>query len=96
VVERIIELCGEVKLVNSEKRLPVFQDIEEQLCHEHTAQQGAIEILDETIRNIYIDIVTEQFLIGYLKDETNHTNWLKQQIDLIKSIGIQNYLSAQV
>lgn len=28
--------------------------------------------------------------------ESEHTQWLRQQLDLIKSIGLQNYLASQV
>jgi len=42
------------------------------------------------------DVVSEVLLEDILKSEEDHIDWLKQQIRLIESMGVENYLQTQV
>lgn len=45
---------------------------------------------------LHSDYVTREILRVQLADtEEDHTYWLEQQMGLIKSIGLQNYLQSQ-
>ena len=39
---------------------------------------------------------TEQLLKKHLAEEEEHLDWIESQVEQIKQIGIQNYLSMQV
>lgn len=93
-IKRIIELGG-VPDVQPEK-WPVLMNIEEQLKVEFREQEMALSALNGIIKAIENDDVSRQLFQEYLMEETNHTHWLKQQLDLIASIGLQNYLASQI
>lgn len=93
-IKRIIELGG-VPNVQAEE-WPVLMNIEEQLKVEFEEQKMALDAIDGIIKAIEDDDVTRQLFQEYLMEETNHTHWLKQQLDLIASIGLQNYLASQI
>ncbi|MBW3129419.1 hypothetical protein [Hymenobacter profundi] len=42
------------------------------------------------------DVTTENLLVNYIEGETEHLSWLKQQVDLMRTIGLPNYLTAQL
>lgn len=93
-IKRMIELGG-VPKVQPEK-WPVLMNIEEQLKVEFGEQEMALSALNGIITAIEDDDVTRQLFQEYLMEETNPTHWLKQQLDLIASIGLQNYLTSQI
>ena len=42
------------------------------------------------------DYITRDMLLDLLRDtEEDHAHWLEQQLNLIKQIGLQNYLQSQ-
>ncbi len=96
IAERILELGGKVRLVNADVELHIYENIEEQLRKECEFQFMSVDLLEKAIRGSELDLVTETFMTDYLANETNHAAWLKQQVDLIDEIGIQNYLSKQM
>lgn len=93
-IQRIIELGG-IPEVQPEK-WPVLMDVQEQLNIEYAEQELALTALNGIINSISDDDATKQLFQEYLQEETAHTQWLKQQLDLIKSIGLQNYLASQI
>jgi bacterioferritin len=42
------------------------------------------------------DYVSRELLEGILESEEEHIDWLETQLELIKSIGLQNYLQSQM
>lgn len=93
-IQRIIELGG-IPEVQPEQ-WPVLMDVEEQLKVEYEEQEMALTALNGIINSISGDDATKQLFQEYLQEETAHTQWLKQQLDLIKSIGLPNYLASQI
>jgi bacterioferritin len=93
-VNRIIELGG-VPSIKPEK-FEIQMEIESQLKVEYQEQLAAMEFLNTIIDSIQKDQLTLDLIQKYTIDEAAHTNWLKQQLDLIAAIGLQNYLASQV
>lgn len=42
------------------------------------------------------DVVSEMLLEDILKSEEDHIDWLQQQIHLIETLGVENYLQTQL
>lgn len=42
------------------------------------------------------DITSKNLLEGILAEEELHYDWLRKQLDLIKTIGVENYLQTQI
>ncbi|QJT94010.1 bacterioferritin [Wolbachia endosymbiont of Diaphorina citri] len=42
------------------------------------------------------DFVSVMLLEGLLKNEEEHLHWIKEQVDLIELMGIENYLRTQI
>ena len=41
------------------------------------------------------DYVTRELFDGILKSEESHVDWLETNLELIKKMGIQNYIQSQ-
>jgi bacterioferritin len=42
------------------------------------------------------DYVTRELFERILESEEDHIDWLETQLDLIKEVGLQNYLQSQM
>lgn len=95
IIHRILELGGIPEFKVADPYL-VYPEVESQLKNECRQQFEGLEGLEQMIHATELDIVTKDFLKDYMKEETAHATWLKQQVELIGSIGIQNYLAKQL
>ncbi len=93
-VNRLLELGGTPDLKAYD--MEVFTNVEEQLKKELEEQKEAMEALNKMFNEIQGDTITEQLLYGYIAEENEHLSWLQQQVDLMDTIGLQNYLSTQI
>lgn len=91
---RLLEL-GNVPKVES-LNIEVLYKVQEQFKMELEEQIKGMDWLNKVLPQIKGDKVTEQLLTSYLQDENKHLSWLKQQVSLIETIGLQNYLSRQL
>lgn len=94
IIHRILELGG----IPEFKVTPylVYPEVESQLKNECRQQFEGLEELEQMIHTVELDIVTKELLKDYMKEETAHATWLKQQVELIGALGIQNYLAKQL
>ena len=97
LIERILFLEGVPNLQKLNK-LHVGETVAEQLKSDVALEYAAIEFLNKGIaeaRRIG-DNGTEDLMTKILVSEEAHTDWLEEQLELIKQVGEQNYLSQQI
>jgi bacterioferritin len=96
IINRILELGGTPTTLKAASYPAIYTEAESQLRNECQEQFEGLEQLEQMIQATELDIVTKDFFVDYMKEETAHATWLKQQVDLIESIGLQNYLAKQL
>lgn len=96
-IGRILFLEG-VPIVSNLKKMLIGQDVETQLSNDRIAEIDAIHAYNEAIHLAVecADNGTREMLEGILLDEEAHLDWLEAQLDQIRLLGIQNYLTEQV
>jgi bacterioferritin len=97
VITRILFLEGIPNLQRYHK-LQVGENVKEQLQSDLDFEYRAIKFLNEGIeaaRKVG-DNGTEDLMTKILVSEEEHTDWLETQLELIRQIGEQNYLSQQM
>jgi len=97
ITDRILLLKG---IPNLQKlgKLNIGESIQEQLESDARLEATALETLRVgiTVCEQAADHVSRELLERILKDEEEHEDWVKIQLNLIKDIGIQNYLTKQI
>ena len=97
VIERILFLEG-VPNMQRLGKVNVGETVPEQLQLDHALEIDAVKRLNKAIE-LAVDVHdngTRELLEGILKTEEEHVNWLEAQMELIKQVGEQNYLSEQM
>jgi len=97
VISRILFLEGVPNLQRYNK-LRVGETVKEQLESDLQVEYTAIAFLNQAIvaaRNAN-DNATEDLMTKILVSEEEHTDWLETQLELIRQVGEQNYLSQQI
>jgi bacterioferritin len=97
ITERILYLEGVPNFQKLEK-IDIGTTVKEQLKSDLNFEQTAITRLQSAIEACYDekDHGTRELLEKILTDEENHFDWIETQLDLIKSIGYERYLSQQL
>ncbi|MBP6217121.1 MAG: bacterioferritin [Oligoflexales bacterium] len=97
VTDRILFLDG---IPNMQKlgKLNVGENIKEQLESDLQLELHALTVLRTGIDSCYkaSDHVSRELMERILKDEEEHADWLKSQLQILKDIGIQNFLARQI
>ena len=91
-MDRILDLGGEIKQEAQEAK-PIFNDIIEFIEHDYAVSCEGTAYLAELIDSGILDTTTYDLMKVYLKDEEEDMYWSEQQLDLIKMIGKENYLT---
>jgi bacterioferritin len=97
VISRILFLEGVPNLQRYHK-LHVGETVKEQLESDLQLEQAAVTFLNQGIvaaRNAN-DNATEDLMTRILVSEEEHMDWLETQLELIRQVGEQNYLSQQI
>ncbi len=97
IIGRILFLEGR-PVVSSLKKISIGADVEAQHKSDWAAENGAIKSYNEGVKlaGELGDGGSRELLVGILKDEEAHIDWLEAQMDQIKQMGIQNYLTEQL
>jgi bacterioferritin len=97
LMERILFLEG-LPNVNNTLKVHVGKDVPQQLENDLALEKGAVTSYNKAIATCREsgDNASADFLLVILKDEEEHVDFLETQLDLIKKISIENYLTKQM
>jgi bacterioferritin len=97
VIDRILFLEGVPNLQRYHK-LHVGETVKEQLESDLQLEYAAIAALNQGVAKTreYGDNASEDLFTRILVSEEAHTDWLETQLELIRQVGEQNYLSQQI
>jgi bacterioferritin len=97
LIERILFLEGMPSLSELPK-LNVGKDVKQQLEHDLALEKSAVAAYNQAIATCRktADNATADLLQSILEDEEGHVDFLETQLDLIKQVGLENYLSRQM
>jgi bacterioferritin len=97
LIGRILYLEG-IPIVSDLNKIHIGAEVPKMHENDRQAEEGAIKNYNETIRLAAEvgDNGTREMLTAILKDEEEHIDTLEAQLDQIKQMGIQNYLTEQL
>ncbi|MBP5265196.1 MAG: hypothetical protein J6Z06_00025 [Lachnospiraceae bacterium] len=94
VNERLIEL-GEIPVVATAS-YPVITDVKEMLEYDCKDSAQALPEMSKSLALFADDYVTQAMIQQFIIDEQDHYNWVRQHLNLIDEIGLENYLIEQI
>ena len=97
IVQRILMLGGTPKMVP--EALTIGSDVPDMLAKDLAVELNVRQALKKAMAlcEQKQDYVSRDMLLSQLRDtEEDHAYWIEQQLDLIKKIGLQNYLQSQM
>ena len=97
LIERILYLEGVPNMQRMEK-VRVGESVPEQLKLDLELEKSAVARLNQAIElavQVH-DNGSRDLFEKILTNEEEHVNWLEGQLELIKQVGVENYLSQQI
>jgi bacterioferritin len=97
LIERILFLDGAPGM-SELMRLNIGQSVKEQLQNDLQLELNAVKMYNEAVAvaREAKDNASAQLFEKLLKDEEGHVDWLEAQLNLIKEIGYERYLTEQM
>ncbi|MBU6283035.1 bacterioferritin, partial [bacterium] len=97
IIERILYLEG-VPNMQRYNKIRVGETVPEQLSLDRELEVEAVALLNEAVETAVAahDNGTRDLFEKILRSEEEHLDWLESQIELIRTIGEQNYLAQQI
>ena len=77
-------------------KIKVFENPIDLLKNEYEISRDGLILLKEIINKAKEEFMVYDFLVEYYKDEQEDLNWTKTQLELIKTIGEENFLINQI
>jgi bacterioferritin len=96
-IGRIIFLEGK-PVVSELNKINIGETVESQHKNDWESESAAIQAYNDAIK-LAVEVGdngTREMLEGILKDEEDHIDWIEAQLDQIRQMGIQVYLSEQI
>ena len=96
-IARILFLEG-MPIVSELNKIHIGEDVEAHHKNDWDAENGAIQAYNAGIK-LAVEVGdngTREILESILKDEEDHIDWIEAQLDQIKQMGTQAYLSEQI
>ena len=97
LIDRILFLEGVPEIARYDV-IRVGADVKEQLENDLVLEKGGVDAYNAAI-NLCMqvqDAGSRELLAKILVESEEHVDWLETQLDLIKQVGIQNYLQSQM
>ena len=96
IIERVFLLEGLPNLQDLGK-IRIGEDVEDIIACDLALEKEFHADLKEAIQHMEIvkDYVTRELLTDILEDNEEQIDWLETQQELIKSVGLQNYIQSQ-
>jgi bacterioferritin len=97
LIARILFLEGLPNLQDLGKLL-VGENVPEALSCDLKAEHHAYPLLKDAIAHCETvgDYISRELFADIMESEEDHIDWLETQVDLIKEVGLQNYLQSQM
>jgi bacterioferritin len=97
VIKRILFLEGLPNLQKLDK-LRIGQNVQEVIEADLQVEYEAVPHLKKCIQlsEAEHDYATRDLFLSILKSEEHHIDWLETQRDLLKAVGVQNYMQSQM
>ena len=97
LIEHILYLEG-VPNVQRMNTVHIGETVPEQLKLDLKAEQEMLGLLSEGVVHCtkVADFTTRHMLEDMVKDVDKHIDWIETQLETIKQIGLENYLSEQI
>ena len=94
-IGRIIDLGGDAKVEASPEQV-IYKDVVEFLKADLAISEKEVPALGQVTLSVADDMTTFDLLKGYYQDEEGDMYWMQAQLELIKMIGLQNWLIQQL
>lgn len=96
LIGRILFLEGSPTVTNL-NRMKIGSNVEEMLVSDEEAETSAIKAYNETIAAAVQagDNGTRELIARILLDEERHVDWAETQREMIRQMGLQNYLATR-